>query len=143
MENEKTTEKENVQEVKPKKTVAKKGTAKLKQKIKDFIKVFDDKADETITLKETLLQTNLITLLEQIEQIEKIKKETKKCKVTSTKEYVKGRENIVINPLEKFLGECQGRKDKTVNTIIKAIKDLDIGSKETDELKEFLLRGKE
>lgn len=126
--------------------MASKSETKLKRIVKDCIKKFDLKADDEISVKETLLQTQFITLLEQLEQIEKIKRELKHQKVTSVKEYVKGRENIVINPLEKFLGETQGRKDKTINTIIKIIKDLNVGEgKESDkEIDEFLgaYRGK-
>ncbi len=109
-------------------------SVRIKRVLKDIIKSYNDKND----IADIILQSQLITLLDQLEQIDKIKKEVKKQKVTSTKEYVKGRENIVVNPLEKFLGETQNRKDKTVNTIVKILKDLNMASSDSKELMEFL-----
>ncbi len=119
---------EELEKVKKHKTIN--SSVRIKKRLKGIIQEYNDKDD----LSDIVLQSQLITLLDQLDQLDKIKKEVKKQKVTSTKEYVKGRENIVINPLEKFLGETQSRKDKTINTIVKILKDLNMTNNDSTEL---------
>ena len=58
----------------------------------------------------------------QVELVERLRVEVDKCETTISKEYVKGRENIVINPVITAYNQAVASANKTVETLTKIIK---------------------
>ena len=68
------------------------------------------------------------TYLSQLKMLQDLEKAMKKDGTITTKEYVKGRENIYIHPAVKEYNNTVNSSNKTVSTLMKIIK----GSKEDD-----------
>lgn len=68
------------------------------------------------------------TYLSQLKMLQDLEKAIKKDGTITTKEYVKGRENIYIHPAIKEYNNTVNSANRTVSTLMKIIK----GSKEDD-----------
>lgn len=86
-----------------------------------------------------LLQKAIEQYSFQLEVIEKIKKQLKeKESLLTTKEYVKGRENISVNPLVKELPKHSDSANKTAALILSMIESLGKEPKQKRELDAFI-----
>lgn len=86
-----------------------------------------------------LLQKAIEQYSFQLEVIEKIKKQLKeKDSLLTTKEYVKGRENISVNPLVKELPKHSDSANKTAALILSMIESLGKEPKQKSELDAFI-----
>lgn len=76
----------------------------------------------------------------QVELVDKLRIEVEKGDTTVKKEYVKGRENIVINPVITAYNQAVASANKTVETLTKILKGFaDIkGEKPDDPLMDIL-----
>lgn len=78
---------------------------------------------------------------EQTAILEELAARRRKMDSIVKKEYVKGRENIVINPVITEYNKTATARNNTASTLIKiitALNDLSLGSEAADEFMEFL-----
>lgn len=82
---------------------------------------------------------------QQLKTLDQLRAEIEACpEATVEKEYVKGRKNVVINPVISEYNKTSTAANGTAITLLKALKELqdETGTKDEDELVEFL-RGKQ
>lgn len=74
----------------------------------------------------------------QIETLKNLKKAIKDHGTTVTKEYVKGRENLTVNPAITEYNKTATAANGTVTTLIKIIESFAAEENQKDALSEFL-----
>lgn len=105
-------------------------TQEFKEKEQEFIKIAKENGlEDNIFFKNTFE-----TYQFQLQILNNLEKSIKEIGETVTKEYVKGRGNIYINPAIKEYNNTVNSINKTVSTLIKIIKDNKGGKdKETED----------
>ncbi len=79
-------------------------------------------ADDMETTQKMLFLSTLDRYETQVELVDNLRKEVEKAPATLTKEYVKGRENVVINPLIGAYNQSVGSANKSAETLMKIYK---------------------
>ena len=75
---------------------------------------------------------------EQLSILDELAQEREKMEATITKEYVKGRQNICINPVITEYNKTATAANNTVATLLKIIGSMKVASSSDDEFTEFL-----
>lgn len=78
------------------------------------------------------------TYAEQAALIAQMRENLKESGMTVTKEYVKGRENLCINPLVQELPKHVDSANRTLSTMLQIITDIGRKPEKADELTDFL-----
>lgn len=86
----------------------------------DTIKKLADNMEHT---QKMLFLSTLDRYETQVGLVDKLRAEMDKAPTTITKEYVKGRENLVINPLIQSYNQTVGAANKTAETLLKIYKE--------------------
>ena len=111
--------------------------AKLKQKPDDLTELMR-MANNYGVDDNALFVSTLDTYMVQKKAIERIKAAMDDDDITTTKEYVKGRENVYLHPAIKELPRHADALNKTTTQILDIIKTLGQPPKNKDELMDFL-----
>lgn len=100
----------------------------------------DKQADEIMRLAEEggvrsnfFFRTTFQRYLVQVNNAAELEKIIKKSDATVTKEYVKGRQNIYVNPAYAEYNKTTDSANKTVNTLLKIIREFKVGDGEEQE----------
>lgn len=116
--------------------------AKQKIDINEYAKRILEKAEKGASDEQLLFfVTTYATYQEQTAILEALAEKRKEMDLTVTKEYVKGRENIVINPVITEYNKTATARNNTAATLIKiitALNDLSLGNEAADEFMKFL-----
>lgn len=107
----------------------------------------DKQAEEILALaKEQGVQSNFFfkttfqRYLVQVANAKKIEDELKKTdELTVTKSYQKNRDNLYVNPLITEYNRTTDSANKTVNTLLKIIREFKVGSDKDDDAKDDLM----
>lgn len=100
----------------------------------------DKQADEIMKLAEEggvrsnfFFRTTFQRYLVQVNNAAELEKIIKKSDATVTKEYVKGRQNIYVNPAYAEYNRTTDSANKTVNTLLKIIREFKVGDDEAKD----------
>ena len=107
----------------------------------------DKQAEEILALaKEQGVQSNFFfkttfqRYIVQVANAKKIEDELKKTdELTVTKSYQKDRDNLYVNPLITEYNRTTDSANKTVNTLLKIIREFKVGSDKDDDAKDDLM----
>lgn len=107
----------------------------------------DKQAEEILALaKEQGVQSNFFfkttfqRYIVQVANAKKIEDELKKTdELTVTKSYQKNRDNLYVNPLITEYNRTTDSANKTVNTLLKIIREFKVGSDKDDDAKDDLM----
>ena len=91
-------------------------------KFKTQIKAIRERAKDMDVEQQAFFLSTLERYETQVELVDKLRIEVNKGETTVKKEYVKGRENIVINPVITAYNQAVASANKTVETLTKIIK---------------------
>lgn len=111
--------------------------AKPKAKTDDLTKLMEMAKNYGVD-DNALFVSTLDTYMVQKKAIERIKAAMDEDDITTTKEYVKGRENVYLHPAVKELPRHADALNKTTTQILDIIKTLGEPPKTKDELMEFV-----
>ena len=89
---------------------------------KTQMKTIRSRAEEMEVEQKAFFLSTLERYETQVELVDKLRIEVNKGETTVTKEYVKGRENIVINPVITAYNQAVASANKTVETLTKILK---------------------
>lgn len=103
-------------------------------------KTLNEQAQEILKIAEASgVQSNFFFLttfkryLVQVDNASKIEAELKKTKdLTVTKSYQKNRDNVYVNPLIPEYNKTTDSANKTVNTLLKIIREFKVGNREEE-----------
>ena len=107
---------------------------------KKQIKELRKRAQEMDVEQRLIFETTLDRYETLIEQVDKLRIEMEKSPTTISKEYVKGRENIVVNPIIGAYNQTVATANKTAETLTRIVKGFAeiAGEKPDDPLMEIL-----
>jgi len=108
--------------------------ASLEEQAKEILK----KAEEKGLTSNFFFATTFERYQTQINTLQQLKKAIKDHGTTVTKEYVKGRENLTVNPAISEYNKTATAANGTVTTLIKILEAFAGESDEKDALSEFL-----
>lgn len=109
----------------------------LKQQAKEILKQAEDRGVSSNFFFVTTFNRYQV----QMGILEELEKSIKEYGATVTKEYVKGRENLVANPAITEYNKTATAANGTVSTLINIIKSLSNEPDAMDQLTEFLNNG--
>lgn len=113
---------------------------RINKEIDDMSKTLNEQAQEILKIAEASgVQSNFFFLttfkryLVQVDNASKIEAELKKTKdLTVTKSYQKNRDNVYVNPLIPEYNKTTDSANKTVNTLLKIIREFKVGNREEE-----------
>lgn len=113
---------------------------KSNKEIEEMAKTLNEQAKEIIELAEEsgvrsnfFFRTTFQRYLVQVDNASKIEKELKKTsELTVTKSYQKNRDNVYVNPLIPEYNKTTDSANKTVNTLLKIIREFKVGDGEEE-----------
>lgn len=116
--------------------------AKQKINLNEYAERILERAEKGATDEQLLFfVTTWKAYQEQTAILEELAKKRQNMDTIVTKEYVKGRENIVINPVITEYNKTATARNNTASTLIKiitALNDLSLGNDAADEFMAFL-----
>ena len=116
--------------------------AKQKINLNEYAERILEKAEKGATDEQLLFfVTTYKTYQEQTAILEELAATRRNMDALVTKEYVKGRQNVVINPVITEFNKTATARNNTAATLIKiitALNDLSLGNDAADEFMEFL-----
>ena len=108
--------------------------ASLEEQAKEILK----KAEEKGLTSNFFFATTFERYQTQIDTLSRLKKAIKEHGTTVTKEYVKGRENLTVNPAISEYNKTATAANGTVTTLIKILESFAGDNETKDALTEFL-----
>lgn len=84
-----------------------------------------------------LFETTFQRYLDHIKHLEELQAAIEEHGSMVTKEYVRGRENLYVNPAIAAYNQTAGAADKAAQLLLRCIADLPAGGGETDEFDRF------
>lgn len=115
--------------------------AKSKMSMKDQVAKILEQAEARGVSSNYFFVTTFERYQMQMQILEDLKKSIEEHGATVTKEYVKGRQNLVANPAITEYNKTATAANGTVSTLINITKTLSIEPDATDSLSEFLDNG--
>lgn len=115
--------------------------AKSKMSMKDQVAKILEQAEARGVSSNYFFVTTFERYQMQMQILEDLKKSIEEHGATVTKEYVKGRQNLVANPAITEYNKTATAANGTVSTLINITKTLSIEPDTTDSLSEFLDNG--
>lgn len=116
--------------------------AKQKININEYAERILEKAEKGSSDEQLLFfVTTYAAYQEQTAIMEELAAKRREMETLVTKEYVKGRQNVVINPVITEYNKTATARNNTAATLIKiitALNDLSLGSEAADEFMAFL-----
>lgn len=107
----------------------------IEQKGKQILKQAEDKG-----LTDNFLFTSAFDrYLYQLKLLNQLQEECSKSETLVTKEYVRGRETVVLNPTIRGLNSVSSEANKTLNTLLKVIDSFGKAENKKEEEKDILL----